>query len=62
MSTLERSPLPMLTVVMLSHPASNTMTLGSHCHPLMLMLIPSSKTRNPGRELHYHALRYSLIQ
>ena len=47
MNTLEHSPLPMLTVVILSHLASNM--IGSHCHRLMLMLIPSSKTRNPGR-------------
>lgn len=59
MSTLERTPLPMPTVAMFSHPISNTMTLGSHCQRLMLMLIPSSKTRNPGRASHQ---RYNLIQ
>lgn len=62
MNTLEHSPLPMLTVVMLPHLASNTMTLGSHCHRLMLMLTPSSKMRNPGRALYYLPRRYSLIR
>jgi hypothetical protein len=62
MSTLEHSPLPMLTVVMLSHLASNTMILGSHCHRLMLRLIPSSKTRNPRRALYYRHQRQSLIR
>lgn len=62
MSTLEHSPLLMLMVAMLSHLANNTMTLGNHCRRLMLMLIPSSKTRNPGRELYCRALRYSLSQ
>ena len=63
MSTLEHSPLPMLTVVMSPPLASNTMTLGSHCHRLLtFMLIPSSKTRNPRRVLYYHPRRYSLVQ
>jgi hypothetical protein len=62
MNTLEHSPLPMLTVVMLSHLVSNIMTLGSHCHRLMLMLIPSSKMRNLGRVLYYLPQRYSLIR
>jgi len=61
MSTLEHSPQPMLTAVMFSHLASNIMTLGSHCHRLMLMLIQLSKTRNPGRALYYRR-RYSLIR
>jgi hypothetical protein len=62
MNTLEHSPLLMLTVVILSHLASNTMTIGSHSHRPMFLLIPSSKTRNPGRVLHYRRQRYSLIQ
>jgi hypothetical protein len=63
MSTLEHSPLRMLMVVMLSHLASSTMTLGSHCHrPLMHMLILSSKTRSPGRVLSYPPRRHSLVQ
>jgi hypothetical protein len=60
MSTPEPSPLPTLMVVM--HPANNTMTLGNHCHPLMLRLIPSSRMRNPGKALYYRHRRYSLIQ